>query len=711
MILNRWFGFSTLLAVGLLAAVPARADVRLPALFSDHLVLQKTGRVPVWGWSDPGEKVSVNLEKAQAETTADSNGKWRAVLDLSALGTGPYELVVSGKNRLVVTDVIIGEVWLCSGQSNMELRMLHSLGSKAEASATALPLLREFTVTKKLSPTPLDDCEGRWNAATGKSILDFGGVSYYFGKRIHQELGVPVGLIRAAWGGTCAEAWTSSEALESDPDLKVGKQTVTALADGAPALESAYYEQYRAWQKANDRQDRQRDEPAAWASPSLDLKEWKTVQIPGDWKSLGLPENGATWVRREIEVDARSASEGWLEFVFTRLGGFHEVYWDGQKIGATAVGEGFPDTAPRYRVIGGDKIKPGTHTLALRLFNPAGRGGFVGPAEHLQTAPGKIQLAGEWRARVEFELPPASPEQVAAQPTVPARPPFPHHVASRLYNAMIHPLIPYAIRGVVWYQGESNAGRARQYRTVFPLLVRDWRAQWGEGDFPFYFCQLANFGPHPVEPGDSAWAELREAQADILALPAMGQAILLGTGLTEDIHPQDRRTQGERLARVTLAKTYGHKEPCEGPLYVSMSREGARIRLHFQSAGKLVAAPIPKDDILRYSADQTPMVKPLKLPLEGSALQGFAICGEDRHWRWAQAVIEGDSVVVNSPEVPEPVSVRYAWSDNPVANLTDATGLPAAPFRTDRFPSIANDRYYQDKYPQEPTKPLPKTEP
>jgi len=697
---TRLFHLSALLASYLLAAVSARADVRLPALFSDHLVLQKSQRVPVWGWADPGEKVSVNLADARAEAMADSNGKWRVTLDLSAYGSGPYELFISGKNRLVVTDVVVGEVWLCSGQSNMELRLFHSLGSKAEASATTLPLLREFTVIKKLSPTPLEDCEGRWVAASGKSILDFGGVSYYFGKRLHQELGVPVGLIRAAWGGTCAEAWTSAEALESDPDLKAGKEKVTALADGAPALEGAYHEQYRAWLKANDRQDRPHDQAAAAASPGLDLKEWKTIQLPGDWKNLGLPENGAVWVRREIEVDARSSSEGWLEMVFTSLGGFHEVYWDGQKIGGTAPGEAFPDIAPRYRV-GGDKLKQGTHTLALRLFNPAGRGGFLGPAEYLQTGPGKIQMAGEWRARVEFELPPVAPEQLAALPKVPARPPFPHHVASRLYNAMIHPLIPYAIRGVVWYQGESNAGRARQYHTVFPLLVQSWRAVWGEGDFPFYFCQLANFGARPTEPGDSAWAELREAQAETLVLPATGQAILLGTGLTEDIHSQDRREQGERIARVTLAKTYGRKEPCEGPIYASMSRDGDRIRVRFRTSGALVAAPIPKDDILRYSADQTPVVKPLKVPLEGSALQGFAVCGADRRWKWAQAVIEGDGVVVTSPEVPEPVAVRYAWADNPVANLTDATGLPAAPFRTDRFPFISNDRYFQDRYPQE----------
>ncbi len=690
---------SFVLAVWL--ATQANADVSLPAFFSDHMVLQKSERVPVWGWADAGEKVTVSLDGRQATSSAGPNGKWLVTLDLGATGPGPHELIVEGKNRVVCADVLVGEVWLCSGQSNMELRLQHSLEAKTEIPASGNPMLREFCVLKEASATPQENCKGEWKVATPQTTPNFGGVAYYFGKTVQQKLGVPVGLIRAAWGGSSLEAWLSESALDSELDLKRGKETVLSRTNGFPEKRKNYLEAILEWQNKTGRQDRRTADSSAYAAPSARTDDWKSVTVPGSLEKQGLPAYGAIWLRRNVTVDAKASAEGWMSLSLGPIAGYHEVFWDGVRLGGTDPEKDLPGLKSVHRT-NGAKIKPGEHTLAIRIFIPAGKdSGFLGQPENMVTGPLRQALSGTWLAKPEFELPPLEGEMARSLPLPPRSVPLVHHVASQLYNGMIHPLIPYAIKGVAWYQGETNAGRAQQYRTSFPLLIQTWRSVWERGDFPFYFCQLANYGPKQDLPAESAWAELREAQSKTLALPNTGQAVLIDVGSAADIHPLTRKEQGERLAKAALAKTYGVAEEASGPSFESVKLENNTLRIRFNHAdGGLVARPLPPAYILRYSsAEHNPMTAPLVPPSKGSEVQGFAICGEDRNWKWAQAKIDGDSVVVWSPEIPKPVAVRYAWADNPTCNLYNQTGLPASPFRTDDFPGIATQRYFLEDSP------------
>jgi sialate O-acetylesterase len=472
-----------------------RADVRLPAIFSDHMVLQKSGKVPLWGRADPGEEVTVTFIGQTVRTTAGADGKWMATLDLSDSAPGPFELTIQGKNKLTIRDVVVGEVWVASGQSNMTWMLMDTAGGEAEASASENPRLRQFLVERNPSPQPVEDVAGRWVSASPATSGGFSAAGYYFGKRLQRELQVPVGLIHSSVGGTPAEAWISIGAIESVPELKA---------------------------------------------------------------------------------------------------------------------------------------------TSARL----------------------------WTGRQKAD---------------------PKKVASHLFNGMVAPLIPYAIRGVIWYQGEHNTGRAWQYRTTFPLLITDWRNRWGQGDFPFYFCQLANHRWKNPEPVESAWAELREAQSATLALPNTGQAVLIDTGEAHDIHPRNKKDAGERLAAIALAKTYGRAVPHAGPACKSVRFEGGKAILDFQQTeGGLIARPVPETFDLKTKTGAT---APLIRNSPNSELEGFAICGEDRKWVWARAMIKGDTVVVWAEDVPEPVAVRYGWADNPTCNLYNAAGFPASPFRTDDFPA------------------------
>jgi len=678
-----------------------RADVTLPAIISDHMVLQKGSDIRIWGKADPEEKVKVSLAGSEKETTTGADGRWEVKLNLSEKAPGPHELNVEGKNRLSVKDVLIGEVWLCSGQSNMELRLYHSLNSEAEIAVSDNPMLREFRVDKNSSSTPVDEAKGKWIVATKTTSQDFGGVSYYFGKTLQKALNVPVGLVRAAWGGASIEAWMSAEALAKDEALRAGSDVVTKLNDGFPAQEKAYYDEYIAWEKKYGRQDRAGD-PMAFAARDIDESDWKKVSLPGELSALGLPDSGAVWFRRKIDFTEDMARDGYMVIMPGYINGYHEVYWDGEKIsGSTTPSTDYPGAKALYRISQSAKIAPGPHVLALRVFQPVGKSKVEGKAGAMSLTPMDYPLNGEWLAKVEFTLPELEKTAAAERPRPPRKPPLVHHVASQLYNGMIAPLVPYGIRGAIWYQGETNAGRSIQYHTSFPLMIQDWRQRWGRGDFPFYFCQLANYGPKTDQPEDSGWAELIEAQQQTLRLPATGMAVLIDTGMTEDIHPLNRKDQGERLGAAALAQTYGVDVPHTGPLFASMAREGNAIRIHFKNAEDgLEARPLPETHILRYQARTKAITAPLKLPSPGSEVQGFAICGEDRVWKWAQAKIDGKDVIVSSPEVPQPVAVRYAWAGNPTCNLYGRNGFPASPFRTDDFPLIGNKRYNQDDWPK-----------
>ena len=663
------------LFAGLLAVSALHADVKLPALFSDRAVLQKSDRVPVWGKAEPGESVTVMLGKATATTTTGADGRWRVFLNLKDEGAEPRELVVHGRNRLVASDVLVGEVWLCGGQSNMDFPLSAFPVAKTEVPNSANPQLREFRVKKAPAAEPLEDLEGKWVAAGPQTSGNFSAVGYFYGKNLQKTLQVPVGLLTSCIGGTVIETWMSREALAADPGITEGANRARAER----LAFDTYVADHKAWQAKFGRADRRSAEAPAFAAPGIDTAGWKTVTLPGALDAAGIPDGGALWLRKTIPVPSADIVPGkGVDLFLEGIRDYAEIYWNGKKIGSSDL----TDVAHRYG-IRGNLVQAGDGVLAVRIFSPS-KGAEILAKGRFQG--NHVMLKGEWLAKVETALPPLEGEALRALPVRPAATPYdPQNVASYLFNGMISPVIPYGMRGVIWYQGEGNWNRGYQYRTEFPALIKDWRAKWGRGDFPFYYCQVANFQARPSKPGDDAQAELREAQSMALALPNTGQAILIDIGEEGNIHPANKMEVGDRLARIALAKTYGRDLVYSGPVYAAMDVEADKIRLRFtHTHGGLIAKPLAGE----------PNAAPVVRNSPGGELEGFAICGEDRKWQWADAKIDGDTVVVWSTRVPKPVAVRYAWSNNPLCNLYNGGGLPAGPFRTDDFPMIsAKNRY------------------
>lgn len=660
-----------------------RADVVLPALFSEHAVLQKSDSVPVWGKAAPGEVVEVTLDKASATAVAGEDGKWRLRLDLADLGSGPFDLVVQGRNLITVRDVLVGEVWLCGGQSNMEWPLRGTGGAAQEIAQSANPLLRQFKVERTASADPLEEAKGRWVVATSSTTPDFTAVGYYYAKTIHRELKVPIGLLNASVGGTVIETWMGSDALDADPGLKAGAEK--ARQDRKAFDE--YADKYRAWQKQFDRLDRPCANPEAYSGTDVDVTDWKPVTMPGLFSEAGLPDAGAVWIRRKVPVPSPPdifVNKG-IDLYLGNIRDSNTVYWNGRKIGESDI------TAVDHRYgIRFNFVTEGAAVLAVRIFNPAAGAGIEPSKARFQG--NHFLLAGEWLGKEEFTLPPLSDAAKAALPSRPPTPIEPLNVASYLFNGMINPVIPYAIKGVIWYQGEGNWQRGHQYRKAFPALINDWRTKWGRGDYPFYFCQIANLGVHTPRPEESAFAEVREAQSMTLSLPETGQAILIDIGEEGNIHPADKQSVGDRLARIALAGTYGKAVTFSGPVYESMSVEGNKVRLRFKHVdGGLAAKPLPA----AYQPVSTdPKTVPLVRNSPAGELEGFAVCGPDHKWVWATAKIEGDAVIAWNDAVPEPVAVRYAWAQNPFCNLYNGAGLPASPFRTDDFPIRSEKNLY-----------------
>ncbi len=498
-----------LVLAGLLAsACSARADVKLPRVISDHAVLQRDMGVPIWGWAEPGEEVTVSVRDQNKSTKAGNDGKWQVKLEKLAAG-GPHTLTVKGKNTLTVNDVLVGEVWLASGQSNMQWTVKASRDSDKETAAANFPQIRMFQVPRLPAREPQADCNGKWFVCSPVSVGEFSATAYYFGRDLHQNLGVPVGLVNTSVGGTPIESWTSLEAQRAASQLS------------------------------------------------------------------GL---FGTWDQRVATYDP-------------------------------------------------DKAKA---------------------AYEKQLAAYKEAAA---KAKAEKTKPPF-------QPVKPSHPRDSLFYPGNLYNAMVAPLIPYAVRGAIWYQGESNAGSAQSgklYGVQLPLLIQDWRARWGQGDFPFAWVQLPNFKGERFE----GWNEVREAMLQALAIPNTGMAITMDIGDSNDIHPKNKQDVGHRLALWARAKVYGEKVPYSGPLPAGQQVKGNEIVVNFQHADGGLQA-------------------------KGGELRAFQIAGSDKVWKPATARIDGDKVLVSCAEISQPKFVRYSWANDPGGNLFNGAGLPASPFRTDK---------------------------
>ena len=646
-------------------APAARADVRVPSIIGDNMVLQQGTKVRIWGSANAGERVAVSFDKKTLNTIADAQGRWQVLLGPLKAG-GPFELTVKGDNVLTVKNVLVGEVWLCSGQSNMEWPLVNTTNGPETVAQANNSEIRLFTVEKHTAATPLTDVEGHWVVTTPEEAAHFSAVGYFFGRELYQHLKVPIGLIHSSWGGTPAEAWTSNEALRSSPELKPILNRYESGLNALPQTKAAYAQALAQWEEKNLYLDvENKGEALGYANPETSTAGWSQMELPQQIEAAGLLIDGAIWFRRVVELPPSWSGKD-LVLNLPPIDDYDVTYFNGTKIGAT--GKETPNSyaAPRKYVVPGSTVRSGRNVIAVRVFDSAGEGGFnrggsfsIGPAGAVEP----ISLRGCWNYKVELALEPKHPDWSTRPEAVGVSN---QNNPSVLYNAMLAPLFPFAIRGVIWYQGESNAGRAYQYRTLFPIMIRNWRSAWGR-DFPFYFVQLANWRAGRAQPDESDWAELREAQTMTLREPQTGMAVTIDIGDEQELHPRNKLDVGRRLAAWALANTYGQKIIPSGPLFDRYTVEGDKVRIHFKyGAG------------LRTS--------------DGGPVKGFAIAGEDRRFVWADARIDGDTVIVWSPEIPKPVAVRYGWADNPTVNLYNAAGLPASPFRTDAWPGITATR-------------------
>ncbi|MGL6161158.1 sialate O-acetylesterase [Microbulbifer sp.] len=628
----------TLLAACLLSAT-TQAEVRLPKLIGDGMVLQRDAQVKIWGWASPGEKISVEFNGRRHTAVTNREGAWEVLFKNLNAG-GPHTMEIRGDNAISIEDVLVGDVWLCSGQSNMEYplsRLAHHYGD--EIAAADNPFIRQFLVPQHYSfKTPETDLEsGEWKRATPENVLKFSAVAYFFAEETHKEQRVPIGLINASLGGSPAEAWLSEEALKSFPEHFAELQRFKS-DELIAEIEQSDRKRIDNWyQQANQQDKGLRDSKTPWHS----------MRIPGYWADTPLGKtHGIVWFRKEIEVPQRLADRD-ATLVLGRIVDADTTIINGEEVGNT----GYQYPRRRYRVPAG-LLKAGANTIDIRVTNERGRGGFVPDKTYaLFIGDERIELSGEWQYRLGTAMPPLEGQT------------FVRWKPGGLYQGMIHPLLNYRIKGTLWYQGESNAGRPGEYATLFPALIRDWRDNWKQGDFPFLFVQLANFMPAKEEPSESNWAMLRESQHKTLSLPNTAMAVTIDVGEWNDVHPVNKKAVGERLALAARRVAYGEEEIVfSGPSFESMKVENGRALLSFYNTGSGLVA-------------------------EGNGkLKQFAIAGKDKQFVWAEAEIKGNQVVVWSGEVPEPVAVRYAWADNPEgANLFNREGLPTSPFRTDNW--------------------------
>ncbi|MEI7731683.1 MAG: sialate O-acetylesterase [Verrucomicrobiota bacterium] len=670
--MNKSSTFPFILAASLgIFIASASAEVTLPALISNHAVLQRSDHTRVWGKAAPGEKVTVSLGGVRAQATTGADGKWQVILDLSKVAEGPFELTVEGVNRVVVSDVLIGELWVCSGQSNMAFGLARAGEAAQEIPQSANPKLRQFRVANSASATPEDNCKGAWIAARPDTAKEFTAVGYFFGKRLQATIQQPVGLILAAWSGTSAMSWLPPEALASVPEWQSKLASVKKRVDDYPLLKEQYLPAYRQWETQFQRNDHPA-EPAAYAAPGVPLGDWKKVTLPATLPAAGLPDSGAVWFRKQVNIPPGSLENAMIQLGAVR--DFNALYLNGKKFDETTVESLKGGFDVRYALPKG-ALHEGENTVAIRLFTPTERAAMPSTL-FIGVGTARVLLNGEWLAKVEFALPALTAEARKALPMIPPNPGT-HSVPGRIFNGMIHPLLAATIQGVIWYQGEQDTGQPALYWKMFEGIIRGWRTGWGR-ELPFYFCQLPNYSAKKDLPENSLWAQLREAQAKGLTLPHTGQAVLIDLG-EEDVHPIYKQEAGERLARLALARTYQQTVVDSGPVFQAMKIEGDKVRLTFGgTAGGLVAKPLPAQ---YQPTSMSPALQPLVRHSPDGELEGFALCGADKNWKWATARIEGETVVLWSPAVPQPVAVRYAWANNPTCNLYNGAGLPAAPFQ------------------------------
>jgi sialate O-acetylesterase len=618
----------------------AKATITLPKIFTTNMVLQRDKEIKIWGWSDKGETITVSFNGQLVKSKADKKGNWAAILKSMKYG-GPYEMRIAGKKDIILLkNILIGDVWICSGQSNMEWTINNANNAKKEIAESNYPRIRLFTVQKATAFRPEKDIESDgWEECNPQTVGDFSAVAYFFGRKLNKDLNIPIGLINSSWGGTNVEAWISWD--------KMSKKQGYRDAD-FQQLEKQMAERKIRIQQFNDALKNDKGMSEKWYDPASSTMGWKKINLPQLWEGTEIGNaDGVIWFKKEFDLP--ESVEG--EKIVLSLGpidDIDETWINGKLVGSTSVWN-----VDRAYIIDAGLLRKGKNTVIIKVTDTGGGGGIYGKEEQLyiEADGNKILLAGEWLYKpsvitTDFGLIDAGPNS------------FP----SQLYNAMIAPIIQYAITGGIWYQGEANTWEAYNYRSLFSEMITDWRSKWGY-EFPFFWVQLANYMKPVATPSPSDWAELREAQSMTLSLPRTGQAVIIDIGEAEDIHPRNKLDVGYRLALAAEKIAYEKDIVYSGPVFQSMKKEGNKIILTFTNIGGGLVA---KD---KYGY-----------------LKSFSIAGADQKFTWAKAWIEGNKVIVFNENISDPVAVRYAWANNPDdANLYNKEGLPASPFRTDNW--------------------------
>jgi sialate O-acetylesterase len=621
------------------------AQVRLPALVRDSMILQRDAIVRIWGWAAPGEKISIRFNKKTFKTAAGKEGKWTVRMTAMKAG-GPYKMEINASNQITLHEVLIGDVWFCSGQSNMVHQMrLHAERYAGEIAQASYPQIRQFWIPA-LPDVKIEHADlppGFWKPAISKDLLDFSVVAFFFAKDIYEKYRVPIGLINASVGGAPIEAWTSEDGLKEFPGIvaAIKKNRDTVYLKTSRTVEEVSG-------KSNTKNEGLTSQPA-WFDPAFTPRYWRPINIPGYWEDQGIRDlNGTVWYRREITIPTSMTGKP-AKLALGRIVDADVVYINGRKIGNTT----YQYPQRRY-LLADDILKPGKNLIVVQVSNYAGKGGFV-PDKPYYIVAGydTVDIKGTWDYRVgEVFLPQRNTGEGFSAQNSPAA----------LYNGMVGPVTPYVIKGVLWYQGESNTGNASAYARLLPALIGDWRTKWGQPDMPFLYVQLPNFSEVQYLPSESQWAMLREAQLKTLTVPHTGMAVTIDVGEWNDIHPDRKKEVGDRLALLAKQIAYGEKDiVASGPLYESAGIDSNRIIVSFKNTGTGLST------------------------IDGGELSQFAIAGADKKFIWAKAKIQNDKVIVWSDDIPAPKFVRYAWADNPDnPNLANKEGLLASPFRTDQ---------------------------
>jgi sialate O-acetylesterase len=625
------------------------SKVSLPRLVSNGMVLQRNTDVKIWGWAAGDENIKISFLDSVYCTSANKNGEWKVILsDLQA--GGPYNMKITANNSITISDILIGDVWVCSGQSQMDIDMnrvsplyedeIKNAGNQY-IRYFAVPTVYNFNEPQKDIPV------GRWESISHDNILSVSAIAYFFAADLYEKYKIPIGLIRSSLGGSPAEAWMSEDAITEFPEYY---QEAQKFKDSAliRQIQKSDNERIRTWyEKMNSTDEGYKNPDMPWYKPEVDVTDWPSMKVPGYWADGDLGEvNGVVWFRKDIELSADMAGKP------ARLNLGRMVDADSVFVNGTYVGSVSYQYPPRRYGIPENILKNGKNTIVVRLISNIDKGGFVPDKPYeLVIESDTIDLKGDWHYQLGAKMEPLhGPTAIRWKPT-------------GLYNGMISPLTSYAIKGVIWYQGESNTGRPQEYATLFPALIKNWREKWGQGDFPFIYVQLHNFMENYDYPTDSNWALTREAQLHALTSPNTAMAVAIDLGEWNDIHPLNKKDVGKRLALAAQKIAYDDVDVVSsGPIYRSMEIKGDSIILTFSDTGTGL------------------MVKG-----EGE-LKHFAIAGQDEKFVWAEAKITGNKVIVWSEKVKNPAAVRYAWADNPEgANLYNKEGLPASPFRTDNW--------------------------